>query len=111
MRVLAWPNVGVPRVKLYPVNCRLAMLKALNTSPATVSVARSLYVNFLLRRKSVSKNGSPTDSATATLYFEAEAIEVSSRRHCQLDRHNQTRTRLIGWVSEREHECGVDRSS
>lgn len=38
---------------------QLAMLKALNTSPPTVSLARSLYVNFLLRPKSVSKNGSP----------------------------------------------------
>ena len=51
MRIVAWPKVGVPSRKLYPANCRLAMLKALNTSPATVSLARSLYVNFLLRRK------------------------------------------------------------
>jgi hypothetical protein len=48
---VAWPNVGVPSRKLYPANCRLAMLKALNASPATVSLA--LFVCELLAQTEV----------------------------------------------------------
>ena len=57
MRVLAWPNVGQPNGEFVPVQLQVGDVERLEHCAPTVSMASSLYVNFLLRRKSVSNDG------------------------------------------------------